>query len=77
MRDLIPDSPKEFSFIAASIARLGAAMSGVTLFQEHRAWTLTAILLTWVGYEISSYINLHFIESDNQTKNQNDTDANS
>ena len=72
MKKYLPDEPKEISFIASSVARLGAAMSGITLFQEHKGYTLTSIFLTWIGYEISSYIKLHESENNNPNTTHHD-----
>lgn len=58
--DLKPDTPKEWAAIGSSIARLGSAVSGVTLFATtNHWWTLGTILLTWFGHELHAYMKIH------------------
>jgi hypothetical protein len=53
-----PDSPKEISFLGASIGRLGTAMSAALLFQNNKWWVFLSLFLTWIGHEIALYFKL-------------------
>ena len=66
----LPDTPKEISFIGSALARLGSAMSGVLLFQEHRMWVLATLVITWIGHEVAQYFKLQ----DGQLKEHDTTD---
>lgn len=62
-----PDTPKEFSFIGSSIARLGSAMSGVILMSDSKIWALATILVTWIGHEMAQYFKLGTKDERNKT----------
>lgn len=63
-----PDTPKEFSFIGSSIARLGTAMSGVLLFSANQWWVLATLIITWFGHEVSQYFKIDEPKEDNPDK---------
>jgi hypothetical protein len=54
----LPDTPKEYSFLGASVSRLGSAMSAVLLFQDNKWWVFLSLFLTWVGHETALYFKL-------------------
>ena len=53
-----PDSASELSFICSAFARLGAIMSGITLFSADKYWTLAIILMSWAGHEGAQYFKI-------------------
>lgn len=59
MKQYIPDEPEEIAFIATSISRLGSALAGLSLFANDKAFTLAAVVITWIGVEVSQYIHMH------------------
>ena len=58
MNNFWPNTPKQFSFIGSSIARLGTAMSGVLLFEANKYWVIASLVITWLGHEVAQYFKL-------------------
>jgi hypothetical protein len=77
MKKYIPDTPKEIAFIAASVSRLGTALAGLSLLQDDKFWTLTAVTLAWIGNEVNQYITLHDQHTENSNPDHHDTSNNS
>jgi hypothetical protein len=63
----LPDTPKEYSFIGSSIARLGTAMSGVLLFEADKYWVIGTLVITWIGHEVAQYFKLQAGENIDDT----------
>lgn len=59
LKEYIPDTPEEWSFIGSSINRLGMALSLIGAVQEKFVWVLVTAGLTWLGQEIAGYFKIN------------------
>lgn len=64
LKKFIPDTPKEWGFIGASVNRLGAVMTTIGAMNENLHWVFISVGLTWFGHEVSEYFKLHTTNHD-------------
>lgn len=58
LKNLRPDTPKEWAQIGMSVSRLGTVVTGITAFQDMPWVVLICALVTWAGSEFAAYMRL-------------------
>lgn len=59
LKQYLPDSAKEISFLGSSLVRLASLISASLIVTDHELLSLITIGLTWIGHEIEQYFKIH------------------